>query len=143
VFAIRNTSEDYAHFIEMCLIDHYGRLNDGTGTLENKTDGGEGSSGRIVSEETKKKLQDLSKGKTHSEETKQKMKGRIPPNKGQPMSEEQKRKLSRSHKGKTLSEEHKQKLSDVNKGINHPFYGKTHSEETKQRMSDAKKSRYR
>lgn len=40
-FPIEGTSEDWALFMEMELIDLYGRLDDGTGVLENRTDGGE------------------------------------------------------------------------------------------------------
>lgn len=59
--------------------------------------------GRIVSEETKKKLSEIGKG-------------RVSPNKGKTMSEEQKLKLSVANKGKKLSEETKLKVSVSNKG---------------------------
>jgi len=40
-FPVEGVSEDWALFMEMELIDRYGRLDDGTGVLENQTDGGE------------------------------------------------------------------------------------------------------
>jgi len=82
---VENTTEEWALFIEMCLIDKWGRLNDGTGILENFTDGGEGISGYKHTTETKEHFRDLYKGrKVHpnlldavrrpkSKETKEKM----------------------------------------------------------------------
>jgi hypothetical protein len=46
IFPITQTTEEWAHFMEMEFIDLLGRLSDGTGILENKTDGGEGTSGK-------------------------------------------------------------------------------------------------
>ena len=39
-FPVKNVPEVWAYFMEMDLIDKYGRLDDGTGILENRTDGG-------------------------------------------------------------------------------------------------------
>jgi len=47
----RNLSEEQAHNLEIELIALYGRKNNGTGILCNQTDGGEGSSGAVLSEE--------------------------------------------------------------------------------------------
>jgi group I intron endonuclease len=58
---------------EIRLIRFYGRRCNGTGTLFNMTDGGEGQSGRECSEETKIKMSIAHTGKKHSEETKIKM----------------------------------------------------------------------
>ena len=56
-FLYENLTKEEVCCIEMDLIDKYGRLNDGTGILENLTDGGEvGNPGLIHSEETKKIL---------------------------------------------------------------------------------------
>jgi hypothetical protein len=61
------------------MIAVFGRKDLGTGILHNRTDGGDGSSGWVPSEETKRKISEAHKGntymlgKTHSEETKRKM----------------------------------------------------------------------
>lgn len=51
-----NINEDDAFEKENYLIDLIGRIDIETGTLVNLTNGGEGSSGRITSEETKSKI---------------------------------------------------------------------------------------
>lgn len=147
VFAVQNTSEEWAHFIEMRLIDHYGRLNDGTGTLENRTDGGEGVSGRIVSEKVKRKISENNgmKGRTHTEETKQKISDIQRNRPRKPHSEETKRKISEAKKGKPAhnkgkpgkphSEETKQKIRKNHRGMK----GKAHTKETKRKISNALK----
>lgn len=88
---IDNLNEVEANEKEVELILLYGRLDLGTGTLVNLTDGGESNNG--TSDETRKKQSDAKKGKKASEETK--------------------RKQSEAHKGKKLSEEHKEKLRSM------------------------------
>ena len=59
---------------ERRYIAHYGRKDNGTGILRNQTDGGEeGSQGRIVSDETRRKLAEASTGREWSEESKAKL----------------------------------------------------------------------
>lgn len=48
VFLVKDTTDEWSCFMEKYYIDHYGRLDDGTGTLLNKTDGGDGLNGSIV-----------------------------------------------------------------------------------------------
>jgi hypothetical protein len=92
---LENLTEEQAFANEKDFIAWYGRKDNGTGILRNLTDGGEGPSGALVSEETRKKLSEgnkrrlitgWTKGSRHTEETKKKisasMKGQIPWNKG-------------------------------------------------------------
>ena len=96
IFLKQNLTEEEAFKHEKYMIAVFGRKDLGTGILHNRTDGGEGSSGCIPSEETKRKLSEANKGHTVSEETK--------------------KKISEASKGRTHSEEHKRKLSEVRKG---------------------------
>ena len=77
-----NLSWEEACELEQLLIQEYGRRDLQTGILVNLTDGGEGSPGTIISEETKLKLRDKNKGKKLTEEHKKKIglanKGRKP-----------------------------------------------------------------
>jgi hypothetical protein len=152
IFLKQNLTEEEAFKHEIYMIAVLGRKDLGTGILRNKTDGGEGSSGAVRSEETRKKLSEMKKGENN-------------PNYGKKQSEETKRKLSESIKGenhylygKTHSKETKEKLSELNMGENNPNYGKPcsietkrkiskgrkgkkHSEETKRKMSEGKKGK--
>jgi hypothetical protein len=86
--------------------------------LVNRTDGGEGSSGRIVTEETRKKISLANKGQ-------------ISPNKGKKASAELRAKMSAAHKGLpihngwTLTEETRKKMSEAKLGKPAPNKGKT------------------
>lgn len=54
-------TEGEAFELEMSLIKLHGRINNGTGILSNMTDGGEGTSGRIVSIETRSAMSSTTK----------------------------------------------------------------------------------
>jgi hypothetical protein len=75
-----NLTESEALELEIQKISEYGRIDTGTGILRNLTDGGDGVSGMVHSEETRAKISEASSGanhpnygKTHSEESKRKM----------------------------------------------------------------------
>lgn len=82
-----------ARVMEIRLISHYGRMDLREGILRNLTDGGDGTTGRVMSSETRKKKSDALKGKPigpHSEERKLAIKNGMPKgvsahNKGKPM----------------------------------------------------------
>lgn len=108
-----NLSEDHAKYLETYLINFYKSNNKKYGY--NLTDGGDGTSGRKFSEETKKKLSEINKGRIISEEQREKIRQF---NLGKHHSEETKRKMSISHMGnkanlgRKLSEERKRQISE-------------------------------
>lgn len=122
-FVEEDLTETEAFALEAYCIQSYGRIDLGNGILRNRTDGGEGASGAVVSEETRRKLSDMKRGENHhywgkklpppSEETRKKMsealKGR-PGIKGRQHSEESKRKMSEARTGKVFSEETKRNM---------------------------------
>jgi hypothetical protein len=131
----QNLTEEEAFKHEIYMIAVFGRKDLGTGILHNRTDGGDGSSGTVVSEETRRKISEATKGKNN-------------PFYNKSHSEEARRKISEAAKGennywygKSHSNETKKKISEANKGENHPLYGKSHSEETKIKMSEVKKGK--
>ena len=115
----QNLTEEEAFKHEIYMIAVFGRKDLGTGILHNKTNGGEGTSGRIHNEETRRKISEAQKGK-------------IPWNKGKPHSEETRRKLSKVQIGRIHSEETKQKMSEITKNS---------SEETRRKISEAQKGK--
>jgi len=88
-------AEEDAFALEKELILKYGRVDNGTGILRNKTNGGEGSAGAKRTTETLNKL-----SKAHL---------------GKKFTDAHKENLSRSHTGKLLSKTHKEniKLSTI------------------------------
>lgn len=64
-----NITEQEAFNLEIKLIAQYGRRDIKTGILYNHSDGGEGQSGRIVSNKTRENLRKSHLGYTHSQET--------------------------------------------------------------------------
>jgi hypothetical protein len=134
IFLKQNLTEEEAFKHEIYMIFLYGRKDLGTGILHNMTNGGEGSSGAIRSEETKKKISEANKGKIFSEETKRKLSEAH-----KNPTEETRIKMSEANKGKIFSEETKKKISEALKG-NTYCLGRTLSEETKRKMSEAKKN---
>ena len=137
IFLKQNLTEEEAFRHEIYMIAVFGRKDLGNGILHNRTDGGEGSSGWVPSEETRRKISEASKGNTYmlgktlSEETKRKM---SETRKGKTHSEETKKKQSEVKKGKTFSEEHRRNLSEAQKG-------KSLSEETRRKMSETRKGK--
>ncbi len=135
IFLKQNLTEEEAFKHEIYMIAVLGRKDLGTGILVNMTNGGDGVSGWVPSEESRKKMSEAHKGKTPSEENRRKL---SETSKGRTHSEETRRKLSDVNKGKTLSEEIRKKMSDSQKGNTYRL-GKTHSEETKRKMSKSSK----
>jgi len=109
IYLKQNLTEEEAFKHEIYMIDVFGRIDLGTGILRNKTDGGEGLSGWVPSEEFRKKMSEVMKNP--SKETRRKrsqaMEGEKNPN-----------------FGKTRSKETKKKISEAQKGENNPNFGK-------------------
>jgi hypothetical protein len=133
---------------EIEFIKLYGRSNNGSGTLCNLTDGGDGTVGRIMPKEAVEKLRQINIGRVFSEATREKMRqNRI----GKKASEETKLRMSQAHKGKkvVMSEETRErwialqkqrKMSPENKAnLKKIKTGIKHSEETKAKMSKSRK----
>ena len=140
----QNLSEEDAFNHEKYMIAIFGRKDLGTGILHNRTDGGDGSSGVLQTEETKLKRSNALKGRPRPEEVKSKIGEK---NKGKTQSQEAKNKISETHKGnkywvgKTHTEEAKQKMRDAKIGKSSHMKGKSHTEETKDKISASKKGK--
>jgi len=119
-------NEEFAHFLEVELIQKFGRKDLGKGSLLNLTDGGEGPSGRRHSEEAKEKMSLAKRGI---------LKGPRPPEVGQKVSASKKGKpgripsveenLKRSAtlSGHIVTDETKRKIGLANKGRPSKFKG--------------------
>lgn len=107
----------------------------------NETDGGDGSIGRTVSLETRKKISRAHKGKVLSKEQREKISqtltGRPSPTKGKHLSEETRNKMSQSHIGIVFTEEHRRNMSIANQKETAGFHNHRHTEEAKQKQKEA------
>jgi hypothetical protein len=146
---------------EVELIKKYGRKDLGEGNLINMTDGGEGTIGKIYTEEYRKKLSESHIGiqagekhplyrKGHSDDTKRKIselqKGRklskqhreniSKANIGRIVTEETRKKIGIRHRGKTISDETREKMRNTKLGKPSPKLGKKASLESKNKMRD-------
>ena len=134
---------------EIELISLIGRLDENNGTLCNLTNGGEGTSGYKMSDETKEKIRNVHLGHTRWKENGHPMKDKsFDEYFGEDKSNELKIKISDNAKpywkDKELTEEMKYKISETLKERfenkeNHPMYGKTFSQESKDKKSKSMK----
>jgi hypothetical protein len=131
VFIFENLLEQDAFELERLLIKFHGRKDLGTGILRNMTDGGEGSSGYIFTEDDKLKMSLSHKGK-------------LTCRKGIPLSEEHKQNLRKPKsikrpKRKSHSLETKQIISDKKKGKSSLLKNRKQSEEHIAKLSVIRK----
>jgi hypothetical protein len=100
IFLKQNLTEAEAFKHEIYMVAVFGRKDLGTGILHNRTDGGEGPSGLIHNEETRRKISEANKNR----------------------SVETKRKMSESLKGKSHSVETRRKLSKIKEKYHYTIY---------------------
>ena len=124
----KDLTEDEAFQHEKYMIAVFGRKDLGTGILHNKTDGGEGVSGHIYTEEQKQKITQSKLGKNFGM-------------------------VGENHHmyGKTHTLEARRKMSEKVSGEKHPMYGKKgkehhsygyrHTEEARKQMSEISRIR--
>lgn len=134
-FVATELYEQDAFNLEVELIKKYGRKDLGTGILRNQTNGGDGASGIVKSEETRKKHSEFMRqnnqkrkqeGWTYPDEARKiisKMR------KGKPKSKEHIEKVASSLNSRTEEEKLKWKQKIADKKI-----GKPRSEETKKKI---------
>jgi hypothetical protein len=119
---------------EIALIYCLGRKDQGTGCLRNLTDGGDGISGYVHTEEAKQRIRQSNK------------KDSYPHLVGRPVSEETRSKIAQAQMGKEISPDAiakikaaraKQVITQEHKdAIGRALLGKTHSAETRRKLSE-------
>jgi group I intron endonuclease len=122
-----NLNEQESFNIETSIIKKIGRRDQKLGPLTNLTDGGDGRTNIIVSDETKIKISDTKKSQNlhnkHTELTKNLLK-KINQGENNPF-------FGKNHT-EEVKEEHSLRVS----GTNHPMWGKKHNEETIQKIRE-------
>jgi hypothetical protein len=147
-FLHKDLSEEDAFRWESYWIKYIGRRDKSEGSLCNLTDGGEGSSGYVFSDESKCRISTALKGHIVSKDTREKLSKTSEGNQnwlGRTHSEEAKRKVGVASKGRNVgrkhSEETKLKMSLVVRAGFGYWTGKVRSEETKRKISETMKMR--
>jgi hypothetical protein len=145
-YPVANVDEELSLLAEVELIDAYRKRGI---RITNITDGGEGTTGRVASEETKRRIGEANKHTPKARGEKHGMYGkRHPPEVMQKISEARKGMFAGERHplyGKHHTEETRKKISESRKGklsgAGNPFYGKTHTPEVLQKIVDAHKGR--
>lgn len=126
VFVVTGLSEQEALQEEVRIIALYGRIDNGTGCLANLTDGGEGQSGRLVTEEERRRKSEWMKAH---------------PNRGNVMvacrTPEAREKAASGIRGKKRTDDWRMAQSERMRGKSHPAWNKgiPRTEEQKKRHS--------
>ena len=153
IFLKQGLTEEESFKHEVYMIYVLGRKDLGTGCLVNRTCGGHGTAGWVMSEETKIKISDaatgrprpdmvgesnpmknpetaqkiakIKTGKPRDEQTRQKISESL---KGRKDTPEVKQRKSQALKGKPKSQTHRENISKAKSGEKHPAFGKTGKE---------------
>lgn len=134
-FVDTNISEEQAFELECFLIDEIGRIDLGTGTLTNLTNGGEGATGYKHTSEDLHRMSKWQIGRGKTEEHKTAMR--------KPKSEAGRLAIAQARLDSNYrpTEETKRKLSEALKGRVSPMKGRTLTEEQKAKISARLKGR--
>lgn len=127
----RSEKEEECFALEVELIKLYGRRDKGLGCLTNQTDGGEGRSGAVLSNDQKRKMSEIMTGRLRSAEHCKSI-SRV--KKGHEVSEATRAKISQSLTGRKLHPDHVERLREASTG-------RVCSEETKAKISVAHRGR--
>ena len=113
--------------------------------LVNLTAGGEGASGQVFTEETKRKISAALTGRQIPAEVRVKISDALKGRKQPERSAEHRAKLGLAMRGRVFSDEHRQKISAANKGractdetrrkLSETSTGRLHSDETRKKLS--------
>ncbi len=137
LFLKKNLLEEDAYQHEAYMISVFGRKDLGTGILHNRTNGGDGTKGMLLTETQRNEISQRQLGeknhffgKKHTPETRKRM--------SKAQTGEKHSMFGRKHKT-----ESREQISNSIKGENHPLYGKGHSEEAKIKMRENFKKVYK
>jgi hypothetical protein len=111
---IMTVNESASFWMERMLISAFGRLDKGSGTLMNRTSGGNGAVGRIVAASTRAHISIKYKGGGNPMYGVNRS-GELNPRFGQKQSDETKIAISNALKGRRFSAEHRHRLSEAAK----------------------------
>lgn len=141
-------SWDQACHWERVYIARYGRKDNGTGFLRNRTDGGDGVIGYSHTEETKRLIGEMARGQKRSDATCRRISEGL---RGRRLSAEAKEKIRLANLGKTYPQAVREKVSRALTGrpcsqatrarLRESNLGQRRSQDSRQKMSDAAKAR--
>lgn len=142
MFLEENLTEDESFEREVYWIKRIGRKDLGLGPLVNFTDGGEGRSGYMCSDETKQKLREKNLGKIQPRDVVNKI---ALANTGKKRTQEHKDKMSEMFKGKTHSDEYKEncRQRQLGKPSNRKGKSRFNSEEEKKEAARERARQYK
>jgi hypothetical protein len=137
LFLKKNLLEEEAYQHEIYMIAILGRKDLGTGILHNKTNGGDGVRGVLVTEEQRRYTSERQLGeknhfygRKHTFETRRKM--------SEAQTGEKHAMFGKKHKL-----ESREKIGESVRGEKHPMYQKKHTEESRNKMSEGCKKTFK